>query len=54
VGVPSCLGAGFRAAYFLVDRTNGKWVELSQGGSKGAHEAALAAGAQRLGGREEA
>jgi len=55
VGVPSCLGvAGFKAAYFLVDRTNGKWVELSLWESKGAHEAALAAGAQRLEGREEA
>jgi hypothetical protein len=54
VGVPSCLGvAGFKAAYFF-DRTNGKWVELSLWESKGAHEAALAAGAQRLEGHEEA
>lgn len=55
IGLPSCLEAsGFKAAYLLVDRAMGKWVELSLWESKAADEAAMAAGARRLEGRNEA
>ena len=55
IGVPSCLGvAGFKAAYLLVDRTTGKWMEVSLWESKEADEEAMTAGAQRLEGNERA
>ncbi len=54
IGVPSCLGvAGFKAAYFLVDRASGKWLEVSLWESKEADEEAMAAGAKRLEGNEK-
>ena len=55
IGVPSCLGvAGFKAAYLLVDRATGKWVEVSLWETKEADEEAMTAGAQRLQGNETA
>jgi len=55
IGVPSCLGvAGFKAAYLLVDRATGKWIEMSLWESKEADEEAMTAGAQRLEGNESA
>jgi hypothetical protein len=55
VGIPSCLAvAGFKAAYFLVERASGKWVEMSIWESKEADEEAMTAGAQRMEGNQEA
>lgn len=49
IGVPSCLGvAGFKAAYLLVDRASGKWVEVSVWESKEADAQAMNVGAQRM------